>query len=52
MARVSALLRCGAGEHRVTNIYQRENGVWKMIHHHSDTSPTMLDVLRRLQAEA
>jgi ketosteroid isomerase-like protein len=35
-------------EHRVTNIYQREAGVWKMIHHHTDTSPAMLDVLSRL----
>jgi ketosteroid isomerase-like protein len=36
-------------EHRVTNIYQRDAGVWKMIHHHTDTSPGMLDVLGRLQ---
>ncbi len=36
-------------EHRVTNIYQREVGAWKMIHHHTDTSPGMLDVLSRLQ---
>ncbi len=36
-------------EHRVTNIYQRKNGVWKMIHHHADTSPAMLDVLSKLQ---
>jgi len=35
-------------EHRVTNIYQREGGAWKMIHHHTDTSPAMLDVLSRL----
>lgn len=32
-------------EHRVTNIYLREAGTWKIIHHHTDTSPTMLDVL-------
>ena len=38
-------------EHRVTNIYHRESGAWKMIHHHSDTSPTMLEVLRQLQAK-
>ena len=37
-------------EHRVTNIYHREDGSWKMVHHHSDMSPTMMDVLRRLQA--
>jgi ketosteroid isomerase-like protein len=36
-------------EHRVTNIYQREAGAWKMTHHHTDTSPEMLEVLDRLQ---
>lgn len=36
-------------EHRVTNVYQRENGCWKIILHHADTSPAMLDVLARLQ---
>jgi len=36
-------------EHRVTNIYQREAGAWKMTHHHTDTSPEMLDVLSQLQ---
>ncbi len=35
-------------EHRVTNIYQREAGTWKMVHHHTDVSPAMLDVLSRL----
>jgi ketosteroid isomerase-like protein len=35
-------------EYRVTNIYQREAGLWKMIHHHTDISPAMLDVLSRL----
>ncbi len=35
-------------EHRVTNIYQREAGAWKMVHHHTDVSPAMLDVLIRL----
>ena len=25
-------------EHRVTNIYQREAGAWKIVHHHTDTS--------------
>jgi ketosteroid isomerase-like protein len=35
--------------HRVTNIYQREAGEWKIAHHHTDTSTEMLDVLSRLQ---
>ena len=35
-------------EHRVTNIYQREAGAWKVVHHHADTSAAMLDVLSRL----
>jgi len=39
-------------EHRVTNIYQREAGVWKMIHHHTDTSQEMLDVLSQLKPRA
>lgn len=34
-------------EHRVTNVYQREAGVWKIVHHHTDISPAMLDVLSR-----
>jgi len=32
-------------EHRVTNVYQREAGEWKIIHHHTDISPAMLDLL-------
>lgn len=36
-------------EHRVTNIYKREGGAWKLIHHHTDASPEMLGVLSRLQ---
>lgn len=36
-------------EHRVTNIYQREADGWKIVHHHTDPSPAMLDVLARLQ---
>jgi ketosteroid isomerase-like protein len=40
--------RKAAIEQRVTNIYQREAGAWKLIHHHTDTSPAMLDVLSQL----
>ena len=35
--------------HRVTNVYQREAGGWKMTYHHTDISPELLDVLGRLQ---
>ena len=37
-------------EHRVTNIYRREVGGWKIVHHHTDISPAMVEVLQRLQA--
>jgi uncharacterized protein (TIGR02246 family) len=36
-------------EHRVTNIYQRQEGAWRIIHHHTDTSPAMIDAIKRLQ---
>jgi len=36
-------------KHRVTNIYRREGGEWKMVHHHTDSSPAMQDLLSRLQ---
>jgi ketosteroid isomerase-like protein len=32
-------------EQRVTNIYCREGGQWKIVHHHVDFSPTMRDTL-------
>ncbi len=38
-------------DHRVTNIYRREAGSWKIVHHHTDVSPAMLDVLKQLQAK-
>lgn len=34
---------------RVTNVYRRETGAWKIVHHHTDVSPAMVDVLSRLQ---
>lgn len=32
---------------RVTNIYQREEGAWKIIHHHGDVSAGILEALKR-----
>jgi ketosteroid isomerase-like protein len=37
-------------EHRVTNVYRREAGGWKLVHHHTDISPAMVEILQRLQA--
>lgn len=37
-------------EHRVTNVYRREGGQWKMVHHHTDVSPAIVEVLQRQQA--
>ena len=39
-------------DHRVTNIYRREAGGWKIVHHHADVSPAMVEVLERLQGKA
>ncbi len=36
-------------EHRVTNIYRREAGGWKMVHHHTDLSPALQDIISRSQ---
>jgi ketosteroid isomerase-like protein len=37
-------------EQRVTNVYRREAEGWKIVHHHTDLSAAMLDLLGRLQA--
>lgn len=37
-------------DERVTNIYRRKAGEWKIVHHHSDLSSPMQDILHRLQA--
>ena len=34
--------------HRVTNVYKKIDGDWKLAHHHTDMSEAMLDVLKRL----
>ena len=35
------------GEARVTNVYRREAGAWRIVHHHADASPEMQSVLSR-----
>lgn len=38
-------------KHRVTNIYRREAGAWKIVHHHTDMAPGMVEALARLQGK-
>jgi ketosteroid isomerase-like protein len=40
------------GEWRATNIYRREDGGWKIVHHHTDASPELMALLARVQAQA
>ncbi|MEM7121172.1 MAG: nuclear transport factor 2 family protein [Pseudomonadota bacterium] len=35
-------------EYRVTNVYRRRDDGWKMVHHHTDTSPALIETLRGL----
>ncbi|MBM3943710.1 MAG: nuclear transport factor 2 family protein [SAR202 cluster bacterium] len=37
--------------HRVTNVYRQDAGKWKIVHHHTDISPAMLDILREVQSK-
>jgi SnoaL-like protein len=39
-------------EQRVTNVYRRDAGTWKIVHHHTDLSSGMVDLLARLQKKA
>ncbi len=39
------------GNGRVTNIYQRDGGTWKLVHHHTDVFPSMVEILKRLQSK-
>jgi ketosteroid isomerase-like protein len=36
------------GRVRVTNVYQREAGTWKVAHHHTDLVPAMVEAVHRL----
>lgn len=36
-------------DYRVTNIYQKEAGAWKVIHHHAEVSAEFLAILKGLQ---
>ncbi len=33
---------------RVTNVYSREADGWKIVHHHTDVSPAMMELIQRL----
>lgn len=35
---------------RVTNVYRRDGDGWKLVHHHADPSPAMIEAVRKLQA--
>jgi ketosteroid isomerase-like protein len=35
------------GQARVTNVYQREGGAWKIRHHHTDLIPEMIEIPSR-----
>ena len=37
-------------DHRVTNVYRREGGKWKLAHHHADRSEAMEEVAAKLQS--
>jgi len=39
-------------DHRVTNIYRREGGKWKIVHHHTDVAPAMVDAVQHATAKA
>ncbi len=37
-------------DQRVTNVYRRDDAGWKIVHHHTDLSPSMVDLVKSLQA--
>ncbi|MEM0914941.1 MAG: nuclear transport factor 2 family protein [Planctomycetota bacterium] len=36
---------------RATNVYRLEDGAWKMIHHHTDLLPTLVEESKQMQGE-
>jgi ketosteroid isomerase-like protein len=38
-------------EHRVTNVYRREGGAWRIVHHHTDVNPGMVELLKSVKPE-
>jgi hypothetical protein len=34
--------------HRVTNVYRRTLGHWKLVHHHTDSSEARMDIVKDL----
>ncbi|WP_421723173.1 YybH family protein [Bauldia sp.] len=34
-------------DQRVTNVYRKEGDQWKLLHHHTDVSPGMQDILAK-----
>lgn len=39
-------------EVRATNVYRLEDGEWKIVHHHTDADPEMIEILEQLDASA
>jgi len=37
---------------RCTNVYRREDGVWKLVHHHVDLLPDVASAFRNAQGQA
>lgn len=34
-------------EHRATNVFRRDGGVWKLVHHHTDLDPALQENARK-----
>ncbi|WP_440989703.1 YybH family protein [Haloarchaeobius baliensis] len=35
-------------EYRATNVYRREDGEWRVVHHHADLDEEFVDIVQRL----